>query len=100
MTFAKTHQQLVDLFHQTKKAHFQAYLATDGADPDWPLWYAGYLLEPIRQLLQIELTKSELVYLLVRVDREQRANAPQADWTEYYASFLLQQYPPANLPDN
>jgi hypothetical protein len=92
-----TQHQLSALFHQAKQAHLQAYQTTDGADADWPLWYAGYLLEPLRQLLQVDLTKSELVYLLVRVDREQRANAPQADWTVYYASFFLEQYPQATM---
>ena len=93
MTSTTTHQQLAELFHQAKEAHFKAHLATDGADPEWPLWYADYLLDPLRQILQVDLTKSELVYLLVKVDREQRENAPHENWTEYYASFCLLNYP-------
>jgi len=93
MTPSSPHQLLVELFHQAKQAHFQAHQESDGADPEWPLWYAGYLLDPIRQLLQIELTKSELVYLLVLVDQEQRLASPAADWTSYYAGFFLQRFP-------
>lgn len=95
MTSNDTHQQLMELFHQAKQAHFQAHIDTDGADPEWPLWYADYLLEPLRRILQVDMTKSELVYLLVKVDREQRESAPQADWTDYYATFCLLNFPQA-----
>lgn len=95
MTSNTTQGRLAELFQQAKQAHLQAYQKTDGADPEWPLWYADYLLEPLREILQADLTKSELVYLLVRVDREQRESAPQANWTEYYADFCLLNIPQA-----
>jgi NAD(P)H-hydrate epimerase len=93
MTSNATQQQLAELFEQAKQAHVQAFQETDGADPEWPLWYADYLLDPLREILKTDLTKSELVYLLVRVDREQRESAPQADWTEYYAEFCMLNIP-------
>ena len=31
---------LIDLFAEAGPAHHRAYFAVDGADPDWPLWYA------------------------------------------------------------
>lgn len=93
MTANSTQRQLAELFQQAKQAHLQAYQETDGADPEWPLWYADYLLEPLREILQADLTKSELVYLLVRVDRELQENAPNANWTEYYADFCLLNIP-------
>ena len=99
MTSNTTRKQLSDLFQQAKQAHLQAFKETDGADPEWPLWYAGYLLEPLREILQADLTKSELVYLLVRVDREQRESAPHADWTDYYADFCLLNIPQAPVTD-
>ena len=34
--------QLENLFHEVGEAHHQAYIETDGADPEWPLWYADY----------------------------------------------------------
>ena len=37
---------LVDLFREAGHAHHAAFAATDGADPDWPIWYADYLQEP------------------------------------------------------
>ena len=35
--------QLEGLFREVGEAHHQAYIETDGADPEWPLWYAEYL---------------------------------------------------------
>jgi len=80
------------LFRQAHKAHHDAYLATDGADPDWPLWYADYLHQPLAALLGASFTRSELVYLLVTLDGDIKRNAPGADWAVYYARWLLSRY--------
>jgi hypothetical protein len=42
--------------------------------------------------LRAEFTQSELVYLLVLVDRERALHAPGAEWTDYYARFFLARY--------
>ena len=39
------------------------------------------------------LTKSELVYLLVHLDKEQTRNVPSATWSRYYAERLVELYP-------
>ncbi len=78
-------QGLEELFRETGQAHHQAFLSTDGADPEWPIWYAAYLMDRIGELQKVEFTKSELVYLLVLVSKEQAVKDPGADWTEYYA---------------
>jgi hypothetical protein len=86
-------QQLADLFHQTAEDHHVAFAATDGADPDWSIWYAGRLLEQgIEQLLDAKLLKSDLVYLLVRADKQQNLEAPGGRWESYYADFFLSRY--------
>ena len=85
-------QQLADLFRETGRVHHQAFIATDGDDPEWPLWYAGYLQEKIGALLNTEFTRSELVYLLVSAEREQALRAPGEDWTIYYARFFVERY--------
>lgn len=84
--------RLSGLFQETVAAHHAAYLETDGVDPDWPLWYANYLFEPLKRILNTDLTRSELVYLLVKVDKEHRLNAPEAEWTRYYAGFFIKQF--------
>ena len=44
--------QLEGLFHEVGEAHHRAYIETDGADPEWPLWYADYLRERLEELLE------------------------------------------------
>ncbi len=85
-------QQLEDLFRKASEAHHQAFIETGGQDPDWPLWYADYALERLRALLDVPLSKSQLVYLLVAASNEQRGKAPGADWARYAARFLAQRY--------
>ena len=85
-------EQIARLLDETARAHHAAYIETDGAHPDWPLWYADYLLEKLPPLLGAKLIKSELVYLLVLLDREQRLHAPGAKWSRYYARELARRY--------
>ena len=85
-------RRLIDLFAETGPAHHRAYFAVDGADPDWPLWYAEYVQARLNNVLGTTLTRSELTYLLVLVEKERMAAAPAAPWTDYYADFFVNQY--------
>jgi hypothetical protein len=85
-------EELVALFQQAAAAHHQAYQASDGVDPEWPLWYADFLREKLAAALGANFTKSELVYLLVRVSNEQVLDAPGAEWAGYYADFFISRY--------
>ena len=85
-------QQLEELFYEVGRAHHQAYIETDGADPEWPLWYADYLRDKLAPLLDASFTKSELVYLLLLVAKEQPLRAPGANWARYYAKFFIELY--------
>ena len=60
------------LFRNTAQAHHTAFSATDGADPDWPIWYADHLRDKINNLLGSTLTRSQLIYCLMFVDFERR----------------------------
>ena len=84
--------QLVDLLNETGPAHHRAYAATNGADPDWPLWYAEYMQARLNALLGTALTRSELTYLLVLVEMERMAAAPTSAWPDYYANFFIDRY--------
>jgi hypothetical protein len=42
MSEADLGQQLEGLFRDVGEAHHQAYIETDGADPEWPLPYHLY----------------------------------------------------------
>ena len=84
--------QLEGLFHEVGAAHHQAYIETDGADPEWPLWYADYLRERLGELLDASFTKRELVHMLVLVANEQPLVAPGANWARYYAKKFIALY--------
>ncbi|HEX6303875.1 MAG TPA: hypothetical protein VFZ76_06780 [Anaerolineales bacterium] len=85
-------QQLEELFRETGKAHHQAFIETDGADPDWPIWYAEYACEKLARLLKANFTKSELVYLIVAAEKERGLRAPGSDWPVYFTRFFLKRY--------
>jgi len=85
--------QLAALLHQTAEDHHIAFKATDGADPDWSIWYAEHLLEKgVDTMLGATILKSDLIYLLVSVDKEIQTRAPGAQWERYYAKFLIDRY--------
>ena len=56
--------------------------------PDGPLWYAGYLFEKMRNALDAIFTKNELIYMLVKADKEMGLQAPGANWPSFYARFF------------
>jgi hypothetical protein len=86
-------RQLSDLFTATAAAHHKAFIATNGEDAEWPMWYAQYLHEKLSTLLASKFTMSELADLLLEVSKEQPLRAPGAEWTAYYASWFLERYP-------
>lgn len=85
-------EELAQIFEATANAHHAAFVDTDGADPDWPMWYAEYLHERLKPKLQATFTLSELVYLLVAADRELGSVAPGAHWPTFYANYFIDRY--------
>ena len=88
-------EQLAELFKETGGAHHQAFIETDGQDPDWPLWYANYLHDRLIPFLAAPITRSRLIFCLVEMDDEHRATDPDAPWPQYYARRTLECLGPA-----
>ena len=76
------------LLEETASAHHAAYIETDGVDDEWPLWYASYLVDRLRGTAMFAGTRSELVYWLVRLDREYGEADSAIPWTRFYAVRL------------
>lgn len=93
-----THDALEALFIETGQAHHEAFSETDGADPDWPLWYARKMRKPLKRLLGRKFTKSRLVYCLIKADEEHRAVAPEEDWAGFYAQRFLECFGDSEAP--
>jgi len=74
------------VLRETARAHHQAYLESNGEDPEWPSWYAERLQAPLADA-GVELTVSVIVYLLVACERE----FPDAgrEWPERYAERFV-----------
>ncbi len=91
-------EHLVELFLETGPAHHAAFAATDGADPDWPIWYAEHLQMSVGEAMQVPFTKSELIYCLMTADFEQTARAPESNWPEFYADHFIERFARSDAP--
>ena len=94
----KLEKDVAALLKEAGRAHHKAYEATDGDDPDWPIWYADYARDKFAECFGMELTRSQLVYCLIRADSEHQARAPDSDWAEFYASEFIARCAPSESP--
>jgi hypothetical protein len=85
-------ERLAALFREAGRAHHQAFLATDGEDPEWPIWYAERLQAPLNAALGVVLSRSEIVHALVAADRAYREQGPAEEWPSFYARAFLSRY--------
>jgi hypothetical protein len=85
------------ILHEAAQTHHQVYRIVDGEDPDWASWYANWLirLSELPTILGITPVRSELIYLLVRLDKEYTDTHPGEPWEEYYAASLRAHFPAA-----
>jgi hypothetical protein len=81
---------LKNLLQETGEAHHQAYIETDGEDPEWPLWYAGFLKEKVNRLLNKTYTETEIVHYLLMAEENRSIENTDAHWTDYYARFMVE----------
>ena len=86
------------LLLETGHAHHKAFEATNGADPDWPIWYAGYARDKFAERFGLDFTKSQLIYCLMKADMEHQARSPDSDWPLFYASELVEHCSPSESP--
>src|SRR5947207_6023804 len=89
-------ERAAGLLHEAAETHHTVYRIADGEDPDWASWYADWLirLSELPHLLKTTPVRSELVYLLVRLDREYNSSKPNEPWERFYARRLLEHYLP------
>jgi hypothetical protein len=85
------------LLHEAAETHHQVFRITDGADDDWASWYADWLvtLSELPELLGAKVVRSELTYLLVRLDKEYTKRRPDQRWEDYYARELVRHFGPS-----
>jgi hypothetical protein len=94
---ADTVQKIGELLHEAGETHHRVYRIVDGADDDWASWYADWLvrLSELPDLLGGPPVRSELVYMLVRLDKEYAEQKPSEPWEQYYARQLIEHFMPS-----
>ena len=66
------------LLHEAGETPHLVYRLVDGEDPDWASWYADWLLNlsELPQILGTKPVRSELVWLLVELDKDYTRTSP------------------------
>jgi hypothetical protein len=83
--------RIAEILHEAAETHHQVYRIVDGTDPDWASWYADWLihLSALPDLLGATPVRSELVWLLVGLDKQYTVDAPAEPWEGFYASRVV-----------
>ena len=89
--------RVAELLHDAAETHPHVFRITDGADDYWASWYAQWLvtLSELPELLGAKVVRSELTYLLVRLDNEYVDRRPDQRWEDYYARELVRHFGPS-----
>lgn len=91
---ADTTTKIGELLHEVGETHHRVYRIVDGVDDDWASWYADWLirLSELPDLLGVTPVRSELVYMLVRLDKEYTDEQPSESWEHFYARGLVEHF--------
>lgn len=81
---------IAELLTQTAEAHHKAFEATDGVDPDWPVWYAEFAKDAFAEKFGIKFSESRLIYCLMNAATEHQARSPESDWAIFYADEIVE----------
>jgi hypothetical protein len=87
-------EQISSLLHEAGETHHRVFRIVDGADDDWASWYAWWLSEwsELPGLLGAKPVRSELVYVLVGLDKRYTAESPGEAWEAFYAREILEHF--------
>ena len=86
--------RIAALLHEVGETHHLVYRIVDGDDPNWASWYADWLvdLSELPSILAVTPVRSELVWLLVTLDKEYVETAPDLAWPQWYADRFLSHF--------
>jgi hypothetical protein len=86
--------RIAALLHEAGETHHVVYRIVDGDDPDWASWYAQWLLDlsELPQILETTPVRSELVWMLVSLDKEYTTSNPGVRWPQWYAERIVERF--------
>ena len=89
-------ERVAALLHEAAETHHIVYRIVDGDDADWASWYADWLinLSELPKVLRRKPVRSQLVYMLVKLDREFNEKKEGEPWERFYARRLLEHFLP------
>ena len=89
-------ERVAEVLRTAAEAHHVVYRLVDGADDDWASWYADWLLKlsPLPGLLGTTPVRSELVWLLVGLDKRYSSDRPDEPWESFYAARIVAHFNP------
>jgi hypothetical protein len=87
-------RRVSDLLREAAETHHRVYALRDGDDPDWASWYADWLvnLSRLPDVLGVKPVRSELTYLLVKLDKQYLRDTQGEAWEDYYAARILEHF--------
>jgi hypothetical protein len=91
---AEATEQIGALLQEAAETHHRVYRIVDGADDDWASWYAWWLinLSELPSLLGVTPVRSDLICLLVTLDRRYTAEQQTGPWPAFYAREMQSHY--------
>lgn len=91
-------EDIAKLLHEAGETHHLVYRIVDGDDPDWASWYADWLvrLSELPQILGAAPVRSELVWLLVTLDKQYTSEKPSSPWPQWYAERVIEHFAAAS----
>ncbi|MGH2555943.1 MAG: hypothetical protein ACRDHO_09550 [Actinomycetota bacterium] len=87
-------RKVSELLHEAGETHHVVYRIVDGDDPDWATWYSEWLtsLSELPDILGTKPVRSQLTYLLVRLDKEYTEEQPDERWEDHYARGVVKHF--------
>jgi hypothetical protein len=85
---------IADLLKEASETHHTVFKIVDGVDDDWASWYSDWLLHlsKLPSLLDKPPVRSELTYMLVRLNKDYTSQHPSDTWPIFYARGLLEHF--------
>ena len=87
-------ERLAALLQEVGETHHRVYRIVDGEDPDWASWYADWLinLSELPEILGTRPVRSELVWLLVALEKDYTRESPGESWPRWYAARVVEHF--------
>jgi hypothetical protein len=87
-------EAIAKLLHDAGETHHIVFGIVDGDDPDWATWYSDWLinLSKLPDLLAKKPVRSELTYMLVKLDKDYTSGHPAESWESWYARGLIEYF--------